>query len=168
MAPPPKPSRLNWPQLGVFALLGGLVVLGLGANGVTLMQSLAALGFGAGVLLLAQLWQATLRRTDAAPRAGLRRVWTVVVFVAWLATMAALIWWCMTNRAASSPPPLPPRSCPADQDDAPAEQTAAGARPSLSSRVRLSVCPTHPNHKGDQHLSHSDKRTSGQADISSD
>jgi hypothetical protein len=44
-----NPKPLEWSEIGVLAMLGGLVVFGLAANGLSLLQSLVALGFGAGV-----------------------------------------------------------------------------------------------------------------------
>src|SRR6516162_5166197 len=88
----PEPEDANWSDIGVLAALGGLVVLGLAANGLSLLRSLVALGFGAGVLLLAWMWQVTLRRTEAAPQSGHQRVWGTIVFVVWLTVMVALVW----------------------------------------------------------------------------
>jgi hypothetical protein len=72
-------------------MLGALVVIGLAANGRTLLQSVVAVGFVGGVLLMAWLWQVTLRGTETAPRLTRReKIWNAAVFVAWLAVMAAL------------------------------------------------------------------------------
>ena len=86
-----RPPRL-WQELAILTMLSMLVVFGLAANGRSLLQTLVALGFGVGVLLLAWLWQRTLRRAKTAPPVTRReRTWNAVVFVAWLAVVAALI-----------------------------------------------------------------------------
>ena len=51
-----KPSPLSWCEIAALALLGGLVVLGLAANRLTLVQTLVSLGFFAVVLVIAWLW----------------------------------------------------------------------------------------------------------------
>jgi hypothetical protein len=86
----------DWPTLLVLALLGAVIVLGLTANGLTLLQSLVSLGFGAGVLLIAWAWQWTLRQSEIAPPlTGRQRAWNAAVFVVWLAVVGALAWWFM-------------------------------------------------------------------------
>jgi hypothetical protein len=66
----------------------------LAANGLTLPQALAGLGFGAVALLLAGAWQWTLRRAEsAAPPTGRQRARDVAVFLAVLAALGALAWW---------------------------------------------------------------------------
>ena len=90
----PAKKRLEWSEIGVLTMLGGLVVFGLAANGLSLLQSAVSLGFGAGVLVIAWLWQRTLRRTATAPPPTWRRTaWDAGMFVAWLAVMGALAWW---------------------------------------------------------------------------
>jgi hypothetical protein len=75
-------------------MLGGLFVFGLAANGLSLVQSLVALGVGAALLLIAWLWQLVLRRANtASPPTRRERAWDAAVFVAWLATMVAVVWW---------------------------------------------------------------------------
>jgi hypothetical protein len=89
-----RPSASTCSELAVLALLGALVVVGLAAQGLTLWQSLVSIGFGAGVLLLAWLWQLTLRRARTAPPPSRgQRVWNAVVFLAWLLALAAVAWW---------------------------------------------------------------------------
>ena len=51
MSGSPAKKRLEWSEIGVLAMLGGLVVFGLAANGLSLVQSAVSLGFVAGVLV---------------------------------------------------------------------------------------------------------------------
>ncbi len=55
----PRRNRLTCAELFVLAMLAFLIVLGLAANGLTIVQSLVALAFGAAVLGMAWLWQDT-------------------------------------------------------------------------------------------------------------
>ena len=90
----PAKKRLEWSEIGVFAILGGLVVFGLAANGLSLLQSAVSVGFGAGVLVIAWLWQRTLRRAATFPAPTWRRTaWDAGMVVALLAVMGALAWW---------------------------------------------------------------------------
>ena len=63
----PAKKRLEWSEIGVLTILGGLVVFGLAANGLSLLQSAVSLGVATGVLVIAWLWQWTLRRAATAP-----------------------------------------------------------------------------------------------------
>jgi hypothetical protein len=84
--------------LGTFGLLGGAIVFGLVANGLSVLQSLVAFSFGVGVLVLAAMWEWTLRRAAAAgPISRSQRLWNAAMFMAWLTAMAALAWWCMVR-----------------------------------------------------------------------
>jgi hypothetical protein len=75
--------------------LGGVLVLGLAAQGLTLLQSLLALCVGGGGLLLyTWLWEIALRREPPRrPPTAWQRVWGVAVFLGWLAAVAGVIWW---------------------------------------------------------------------------
>jgi hypothetical protein len=53
--------------LAVLALLGGLVIFGLVAQGRSLSHLLGTLGFVAYFLLVARLWGLTLRNAKTAP-----------------------------------------------------------------------------------------------------
>src|SRR5262245_20584159 len=93
---PQKP--LDWSSVRVLALLGGVFVLGLAANGLSLVQSVITLGFGVGVLVLAWLWQVTLRQARTVPSLTRRQqVLGAVVFVAGLA-VGVLVWY-VADRA---------------------------------------------------------------------
>jgi hypothetical protein len=128
-------------------MLGGLVVFGLAANGLSLLQSLVALGFGAGVLLIAWLWQLTLRRAETAPPLSRRQqAWNATVFVVWLAVMTALAWWYLADRAEHTQPLLPaaspsgpPVDLPADPDPPEQPPPAAGITAAAS---RHATTPT--------------------------
>ena len=63
----PAKKRLEWSEIGVFAVLGGLIVCGLAANGLSAVQIVVSLGCGAGVLAVAWLWQVTVRQAEAEP-----------------------------------------------------------------------------------------------------
>jgi hypothetical protein len=90
----PTNKPLKWSEIAALAVLGGLVVFGLVANGLSLLQSLVSLGFGAGVLLIAWLWQLVLRRSSAATApTRWQRAWGAAVFAAWLAATGAVVWW---------------------------------------------------------------------------
>lgn len=93
----------------MLALLGGLLVSGLVANGQTLPEALAAINFLAAVLGIARLWQWTGRgRQSRQPLTRRQVVWQAAVFVAWLAAVAALGWWYQQNReGAAGQQPLP-------------------------------------------------------------
>lgn len=83
------------PELAVLALLAGMVVAGLVASGSTLQQSLVGIGVLAFLLLVAWLWQLTLRRAETArPLSVKQRAWNAVVF---LVAMAALVAWWIAN-----------------------------------------------------------------------
>ncbi len=105
------------------AVLVGLVVFGLAVNGLSLLQSLVTLAFGAAVLLLAWLWQLTIRRAETAPPLTRReRVWNAWVFAAWLTVVAALAWWYVADRAVRDqqqrqPPATNSRPVPEDPAD---------------------------------------------------
>ena len=91
---PRKPPPLSWSEIGVLAVLGGLVVIGLAANHLSLVQSLVTLSLGAEVLLIAWRWQVTLREAETEP--PLTRwgwVWQAVVFVAFLTVVGLLVWY---------------------------------------------------------------------------
>ena len=91
MSRSPAKKRLEWSEIGVLAMLGGLLVFGFAANGLSLLQSAVSLGFGAGVLVIAWLWRLTLRRAETAPPPTWRQTaWDAGMFVAWLAVMGAL------------------------------------------------------------------------------
>jgi hypothetical protein len=49
MSRSPAKQGLDWCEISILAMLGGLVVLGFAANGLSLLQSVVSLGFGAGV-----------------------------------------------------------------------------------------------------------------------
>ncbi len=99
MARPRNSPARTCSALGVFVLLGGVIALGLAANGLSPLQSLIALGFGAGVLLLAAMWEWTLRRAaTAAPLSAGQRAWNVVVFVVWALAITALVWWYLQGH----------------------------------------------------------------------
>ncbi len=122
MSRPPAKNRLEWSAIGVFAMLGGLVVLGFAANGLSLMQSAVSLGVGAGVLLIAWLWQLSLRRVDRAPPATWRQTaWDAVMLVAWLAVVGALAWWAYARDRSdrTRQDGSPPASFPNGSDDPP-------------------------------------------------
>ena len=94
MSRSPAKNRLEWSEIGVLAALGGLFVLGLAVNGLSLLQTVVSLGVGAGVLVIAWLWQRTLRRAETAPPATWRqKAWDAGMFVALLAMVGALAWW---------------------------------------------------------------------------
>ncbi len=65
--PIPRENALEWSEIGVFAVLGGLIVCGLAANGLSAVQIVVSLGCGAGVLAVAWLWQVTVRQAEAEP-----------------------------------------------------------------------------------------------------
>lgn len=82
---------VGWYALAALALLGMVFLLGVAIGGLTLLESIAALGFLAAVVLLAWLWRLTVRWSEAAPvLTGWRWAWNAAVFVAWLAAMAWL------------------------------------------------------------------------------
>ena len=88
MARPVKPQPLNWPALAIVLILALLIIIGRTATGGWWLHGLAVLVGIAGVLLLAGLWQLTLRRSDTAPPLTRRqRAWNTAVFVAWFAIM---------------------------------------------------------------------------------
>jgi len=97
----------------------GLVALCLAACRLSFREALGALAFGAVVLLLAWLWQLTLRQEETAPpRTRRQRVWNGVVFVAWLAAMVALVRWYPADHegrvSAAGPLAVPEDLPPAD------------------------------------------------------
>ena len=100
MSRSPARKRLEWSEIGVLGVLGGLVVFGFAANGLSLLQSVVCLGFVAGVLAIAWLWRLTLERADAAPPPTCRQVVVdAVLFLGWLAVVGALAWWCWQRSA---------------------------------------------------------------------
>jgi hypothetical protein len=101
----PESPPLSWSEIGVLAMLGGLVVLGMAANGLSLVQVLVSIGFGVGFLVLAGLWGYTLRRSPPArPLPAWRRFVNVVVVIACLALMVGLGFWWYTQREADGTP----------------------------------------------------------------
>jgi predicted ribosomally synthesized peptide with SipW-like signal peptide len=97
MSHPPATKPVDWSIIGALGLLVGCVVLGLVAQGASWLQSLVALGFGAGVLLLAWMWRMTAQRQKTTEPGG-RNLWAATVFVCWLAAMGVLAWWSATSR----------------------------------------------------------------------
>src|SRR5438067_628349 len=93
-SPAKKPRA--WPETGMLG--GAVLVVGLVASGTPLPQALVALGVGASVLLIAWLWERTLRRAETASPLTLRqRTWNAAVFVVALAALAWVAWWCAAN-----------------------------------------------------------------------
>jgi hypothetical protein len=87
-------NRLSCSEIGVLAMLAGLLVYGLAVSGRTLLESLLALGFGGALVQLAYLWRLTLRRAETAPPLTRgQRVWNAAVFVAFLSVVVGLVWW---------------------------------------------------------------------------
>jgi asparagine N-glycosylation enzyme membrane subunit Stt3 len=100
----PKRNLLNWSALAVLAALAGVVALGLAAQGLSLAHWLAALAFGAGVLVWAGLWQWTWRRAESAPPLTRgKHIWNFAVFLGWLAALAAIVCWYFADRAGRTP-----------------------------------------------------------------
>ena len=134
----PAKKRLEWSEIGVLTILVGLVVFGLAANGLSLLQSAVSLGVATGVLVIAWLWQWTLRRAATAPPPTWRRTaWDAGLFVAWLAVMAALAWWLYasdrsnnTRHEGESSVSFPNASEDQPEDDAQPEPPAPGPLPS--------------------------------------
>jgi len=90
---------LCWPELAVVAILGALIVMGLAAEGRSVGEGLVAIAFGAALLAAAWAWQRTRRR--AVPwqdLTGRERAWSLIVFGAWLAPVAALVWWSVALK----------------------------------------------------------------------
>jgi hypothetical protein len=115
MSQPRGRKPLEWSAIVVLAALGGVVVLGQVALGLTLAQAMVGLGFIAGGLLIAWLWQ----RTDhgartAPPLTGRQWAWQAAVFVVWLAVSAALVWWFLPDRQGKGSPAARPARQPAD------------------------------------------------------
>ncbi len=124
-------NRLEWSEIGVLAALGGLIVFGLAANGLSLVQSAVSLGFGAGVLVLAWLWRLTLRRAETAPPPTCRQTARdAAVFVAWLAVVGTLAWWWYASSRSdrTRPEGAPSASFPNSSEDPP-EDDAPPAPP---------------------------------------
>jgi hypothetical protein len=110
---------VNWSALAVLAILAGLVVLGLAGQGLSLVQALVCLGFGAAVLGIASLWQDAFRRAETQPPPTHRQpMWQAVVFVVWLALMAAAVWWYVVDRAERTRQPAHPE----DEPEQPAQK----------------------------------------------
>jgi uncharacterized membrane protein len=82
-------------------MLGMLILMGLVAQGLTLIGMLVSLGFGAGMLMIGWLWQPILReRETGVPQPRKERIRQAIVVVVWLAVMAALLTWFFVDRAA--------------------------------------------------------------------
>ncbi len=129
MSQSPAKKRLEWSEVGVLAMLGGLVVFGFAANGLSLLQSVVSLCCVAGVLLTAWLWRFSLRRADTAPPSTWRQtVWDAGMVIAWVAVVGAFAWWAYASdrsdrtRQEGSPSAIFPNASddPLD-DDAPPE-----------------------------------------------
>jgi hypothetical protein len=106
MADPPPFRRLTWSELALLALLAAVFLLGVGVSSQTAAEAAVKVGALAAVLVLAQLWELTLRRArTAAPPTWRRKVWNAVVFVAWLAVMSLLVWWYSADREAPTRAP---------------------------------------------------------------
>jgi hypothetical protein len=109
MDPSSGGERWDWSALAVLALGAAVAALGLAGRGASLAQGLAALGFAAGVLLLAWLWRVTYRtRTLRGPGTVRQRVWAGVVFGLWLAAMAVVLWWHWARWDGPRPQPAEP------------------------------------------------------------
>ncbi len=120
MSRSPAKKRLEWSEIAVLAVLGGLVVFGFAANGLSLVRSVVSLGFVAGVLLVAWLWRLSVRRAETAPRSTWRRTaWDAALLFGWVAAMAALAWWLYASD----------RSDRTGQDASPSEGPQRGAAP---------------------------------------
>lgn len=129
MSRSPAKNRLEWSEIGVLAMLGGLVVFGFAANELSLVQSVVSLGFGAGVLAIAWLWRLSLARAETAPPPTWREMaGDAVLLVAWLIVVGGLALWCYasnrSDRTRHDAPPaagLPNVSEDPGEDDGPAE-----------------------------------------------
>ena len=87
----PKGNPPNCSELAVLAMLTSLIIIGLAGNPAT--PPLAAITFGALMLLLAWLGQRTFRDAQERPApTRLQRAWSAAAFVAWVALMAVLVW----------------------------------------------------------------------------
>jgi hypothetical protein len=89
----------DWSGIGVLAMLGGVVVVGLAANGLSLPGMLVALSFAAGILGFARLWQLSLPRPER-PLSRWQWAGTAAVAVVLLAVAAVLVWWCVVDPTA--------------------------------------------------------------------
>jgi hypothetical protein len=99
MGRPGGQAGLTWWELATLGLLATLVVLGLAANGQTLVGAVVAVGYGAAVLGVAWLWQRSRRRWEELP-GGL---WASVVFLLWLSVMGLLVWQWQASRDGARP-----------------------------------------------------------------
>ena len=156
-------------ELAVFGLFGCLIAVGLVTNGRGLVDVVAAVGFGAVVLLAAWGWQWTCRRAASRPPPGIKqRVWDLLAALALLAGLGACAcpcWWYGGDRDGGrhrAPPPAADPVEPAepqDQDDQPQqprpprpaggdERRAGGSSRdsvvSLRARRRPPAAPTGP------------------------
>jgi len=84
------PPRLSWSEIIVLGLLAFGLLLGLGANSRSLLDSLTALGFLAFIFLAAWLQQKTL---ENARLTGKQRLLIAAVLIPLALFLAFLVWW---------------------------------------------------------------------------
>jgi hypothetical protein len=128
---------LRWSELAVLALLGGLVVVGLVANGRGVVDALAAAGFAVVMLLGAWGWQWTCRRAGSRPPpSGKQWVCEAAVVVALLAVLGGGVaaWWYYRSQRAGE---MDGQGVPAASDrEPPAKQPDDGEQPEQPPRPR--------------------------------
>jgi hypothetical protein len=120
----PENRPIDWYGVIGLAMLGVLIAFGFVAKGLIFGQALVALGFAAGVLLLARLWQRTLGEAKATPPLTPGQ-WALNlgIFAAELGVMLLLaIWWNRAGRDrlvrhGAFPANAGPISLPAPDDD---------------------------------------------------
>jgi hypothetical protein len=93
MPPTPRRKLLTGWELVALAMLAWLIVFGVAARGGSWLATAAAFAFIGAALLIARLWQSTVRQAEAArPLTSGGRVWNAAVFVAWLVAMVVVAW----------------------------------------------------------------------------
>jgi hypothetical protein len=130
---------LGCSELAVLALLGGVVLVGLAAQGLARTQFLVSTGFGATVLLLVRLWDMTLRQEQPRPPLTRRQwwAWNLAVLALLLTLIGFLIGWYLVGPGKQQQP----AGLPAANDGDPPGDGPADAGAAESPPLDADACP---------------------------
>jgi hypothetical protein len=104
MSRPDDSKPLSWSEIAALLLLAAMLVLGLLAQDLPLVQVLLSLGFVAAFVLLTWLLRLTLQRAATTPPPTRRQhLFDLAVFIVWIGVIAAVMWGYTAQHEAPTP-----------------------------------------------------------------